>query len=105
MFFFKAELLFRIHQFWCLNKKILFSEILLEKCFQVSKTKFRFFFLHTNVFQCEFGGSKRAGKILEVTNTLGDLARAVSRRTGTERRAACFGIRTWLRVRAAIKAH
>lgn len=35
-------------------------------------------------------------KVLEVTNALGDLASSVLRRTGTERRAACFGIRAWL---------
>lgn len=40
--------------------------------------------------------SKKKGKILEVTNALGDLARPVPRRTGTEKRAACFGILTWL---------
>lgn len=40
--------------------------------------------------------STRKGKILEVTNTLVDLAKAVPRKTGTEKRAACFGMRTWL---------
>lgn len=49
--------------------------------------------------------SKRKRKILEVTNALGDLARAVPRKTGTEERAACFGIHTWLPVQVAIKAH
>lgn len=48
--------------------------------------------------------SKRKGKILEVTNALGDLARAEPKRTGTEERAACFGIRAWLRFQVAIKA-
>lgn len=49
--------------------------------------------------------SKRKRKILEVTNALGDLARAVPRKTGTEKRAACFGIYTWLGIQVAIKDH
>lgn len=42
--------------------------------------------------------------VSEEAVSLGVLARPVPRRTGTERRAACFGIGTRLRLPAAIKA-
>lgn len=42
--------------------------------------------------------------VSEVAVSLGVLARPVARRTGTERRAACFGICARLRVPAAVKA-
>lgn len=48
------------------------------------------------LFNMHVEASKRKGKILEVTIALGDLARAVPRKTGTEKRSACFGIRIWL---------
>lgn len=50
-------------------------------------------------------GALRIVRVSEVAIALGDLARPAPRKTGTERRAACFGTRAWLRLPVAIKAH